>query len=147
MIAVATCQGQIRAIVGLLSQHLLCMQDQGEDELVREGTSIAVNDAAESNNDGVMFTALRQGFFKAQQQTQREFQMCVSAVEIYNEQVVDLLNNRQELLIRHRRDHGFYLQGLRRTVCSDITQATSVLKRALAYRFATTTSESHAQLH
>lgn len=88
------------------------------------------------DGEGVMFTALRKGFIRAQEHTQREFQMSTSVVEIYNERVVDLLQNREELPIRHRRCRGFYLQGVKRIVCTDVAAATEVLKQALAYRFA-----------
>lgn len=115
------------------------MQDKTEGNGVGERTLAdnMPNEHSENNADheGVMFTALRKGFVQAQQHKQREFEMSTSVVEIYNERAVDLLSNRQELQIRHRRVHGFYLEGLKRAVCSDVAEATEVLKRALAYRF------------
>lgn len=117
-----------------------CVQDKSEGASVEERTLgvLSTNDDSDSNaaDDGVMFTALRKGFLQAQQQEHREFEIATSVVEIYNERAVDLLNNRQELQIRHHRVNGFYLQGMKRTVCTDVAEATQALKRALAYRFA-----------
>lgn len=135
---------------GSLPCQRACIQDKvdSQDLACDPQTSSSPKDAPESSSDeeGIMFTALRQGFVKAQQQTEREFQMSTSAVEIYNERVVDLLNNRQELQIRHRRDRGFYLQDVRRTVCTDVAHATKILKRALLYRFRVPRAGCNSQL-
>jgi Kinesin motor domain len=88
-----------------------------------------------SQEDGILYSALQQGFVAARRPSGRSCEVSVTVLEVYKERVLDLLHGKKEVLVKHTAQQGFYAHGARKVVCQDFAKAARLCRKALSHRF------------
>lgn len=102
-----------------------------------QGTSFceASTESRASQEDGVLYSALQNGFLAVATPSCRSCEISVSVLEVYKERVMDLLHGKREVQVKQTVQHEFYAHGARKVVCRDFPKAASILRKALLHRY------------
>lgn len=97
-------------------------------------------DSRPSRQDGVLYSALQKGLLAAASPSSRSCEISVSVLEVYKERVMDLLQGKREVQVKHTAQLGFYAHGARKVVCRDFPKAANILRKALSHRLVSAAS-------
>ncbi|XP_067411375.1 kinesin-like protein KIF28 [Emydura macquarii macquarii] len=94
-------------------------------------------------NRGIIPVVCEELFRPIQNQKNKQYQVTFSMLEIYNEQVIDLLSETKKpggLKVREDQHQGFYVDGLRRVPCDSYAQIERLMEQGTKIRTTASTS-------
>ncbi|KAH1173678.1 hypothetical protein KIL84_017517, partial [Mauremys mutica] len=94
-------------------------------------------------NRGIIPVVCEELFKPIQNQKNKQYQVTFSMLEIYNEQVIDLLSETKKpggLKVREDQQQGFYVDGLKRVACDSYAQIERLMEQGTKIRTTASTS-------
>ncbi|XP_039386730.1 kinesin-like protein KIF28P [Mauremys reevesii] len=94
-------------------------------------------------NRGIIPVVCEELFKSIQNQKNKQYQVTFSMLEIYNEQVIDLLSETKKpggLKVREDQQQGFYVDGLKRVACDSYAQIERLMEQGTKIRTTASTS-------